>query len=311
MRISDKMLQSQSMNNLNKTRSELSSLQNQAATLKRVTKPSDDPTGMAKVLETRTENKKLEQFDKNIFFAKSFLDVTESTLAQLGDAVVRAKELALQAASDTNSGLPRQMIGSEVGQIFNSVVEMSNRKFGDRYIFAGYKTTATPFSGKGEYAGDDGNIRVQNLSGQYVPINLPGSMVFLGEGLSFDQSVSHNEESAPKTVEDLQKYKVDLIQSEFLKEEAKNTQEDVPLRGPANAAVGGELGDRAVAAQSYGVNIFSTISGLESALKTNDKTGVQASLDALDQALNQINLARAEIGGRINQLNASSEGIQK
>jgi flagellar hook-associated protein 3 FlgL len=51
--------------------------------------------------------------------------------------------------------------------------------------------------------------------------------------------------------------------------------------------------------------------GLEIALKTNDKEGIQQALEPLDQALNQVSLARAEVGGRVNQLNATSEGIQK
>ena len=59
------------------------------------------------------------------------------------------------------------------------------------------------------------------------------------------------------------------------------------------------------------MNIFNLMQGLEVALRTNDKYGIQDALEPLDQALTQINLARAEIGGRVNQLNASSDGNQK
>ena len=66
MRVTDKMTQTQVMNNIQKNRSELSNLQNQAATMKRVTKPSDDPVASAKILINRTENRNLEQFEKNM-----------------------------------------------------------------------------------------------------------------------------------------------------------------------------------------------------------------------------------------------------
>ncbi|MGZ3690614.1 MAG: flagellin, partial [Pseudobdellovibrio sp.] len=60
-----------------------------------------------------------------------------------------------------------------------------------------------------------------------------------------------------------------------------------------------------------GVNIFSLLQNLDVALKTNDKFAIQESLEPLDQALNQVNLMRAEIGGRLNVLNSAADGIHK
>ena len=313
MRVSDKMLQTQVMNNLNKNRTELSNLQNQAASLKQVTKPSDDPTGTAKILQNRTENKTLEQIDKNIFYGKAFLETTESTLSQLGEAVVRAKELAIQAANDTNGGLPREMIASEVEQIYGSLVEMSNRRFGDRFIFSGYKTTQAPFDTSGKYAGDDGQIQVQTLTGQFLPINLIGSQVFLGQDLSYGGAVNRDMK-IPQSVEELQTYKLNQIEKEFEKE---NLQENtIETRAPASLGgvqrVGGTAAsERDPVSGPRGVNIFQAISGLEASLRADDKLGIQQSLESLDEALNQVNLARAEVGGRVNQLNANNEGIQR
>jgi flagellar hook-associated protein 3 FlgL len=71
------------------------------------------------------------------------------------------------------------------------------------------------------------------------------------------------------------------------------------------------LGKKDPITGSEGVNIFSLIRGLDVAMKTNDKFAIQDALEPLDQALNQVNLVRAEIGGRVNQLNSTSDGIQK
>ena len=160
MRVTDKMNQAQVLNNIQKNRSELSNLQNQAATGKRITKPSDDPTAAAKVLSSRTEGKNLEQFDKGITNARSFLESTESTLAQLSDSLVRAKELALQGANDSNAGTSRSMIAIEIGQMYNAVVEMSNRRVGEKYMFGGHQTLKQPFDSDGKYHGDDGEIKI-------------------------------------------------------------------------------------------------------------------------------------------------------
>lgn len=308
MRVSDKMQQAQVLNNLNKNRTELSNLQNQASSLKKVTKPSDDPTGTSRILANRTDSSNMTQFDKNIFLGKSFLETTETVLSQMGDTIVRAKELALQAANDTNAGMPREMIASEVEQIYNSIVELSNRRFGERYIFAGHKTTEAPFTKDGKYMGDNGQIQIQNLEGQFMPINLVGSQVFLGEDLSYGGNVSR-EQNIPLTVEDLQKYKIDQIEAEFQKEEAQEHQ--LETRGPANVGSVQRISERDPVTNARGVNVFQTIMGLEAALRTNDKMGIQESLETLDQAMNQVNLARAEVGGRTNQLIATSESIQR
>lgn len=308
MRVSDKMNQNQFLSNVQKNRTELSSLQNQAATMKRINKPSDDPIGAAKALQNRTENKNLEQFDRNILFARSFLENSESTLSQLGEAVVRAKELALQGASDTNGGVPRQMISEEISQIYNSVVEMSNRRFGERYIFGGYQTTEAPFTKTGEFRGDNGQIQIQNHKGQFLPMNLSGAQIFLGEDLGYEGAIKRQWE-VPKTLEELQDYKISEVQKE-IEQDVKN-EDLLELRGPASVGRVQRLSETDPVNGAAGANIFSLITTLEAALRTNDKASIQSVLEPLDQALNQINLARAEVGGRLNQMNATSDGIQK
>ncbi|MBC7457737.1 MAG: flagellar hook-associated protein FlgL [Bdellovibrionaceae bacterium] len=308
MRISDKMNQNQFLNNVQKNRTELSSLQNQAATMKRINKPSDDPIGAAKALQNRTENKNLEQFDRNILFARSFLENSESTLSQLGEAVVRAKELAMQGANDTNGGVPRQMISEEVSQIYNSVVEMSNRRFGERYIFGGYQTTEAPFTKAGEFRGDNGQIQIQNHKGQFLPMNLSGAQIFLGENLGYEGAIKRQWE-VPKTLEELQDFKISEVQKE-IEHDVKN-EDLLELRGPASVGRVQRLSEKDPINGQAGANVFSLITTLEAALRTNDKIAIQSVLEPLDQALNQINLARAEVGGRLNQMNATSDGIQK
>ncbi len=308
MRVTDKMNQIQVMNNIQKNRSELSTLQNQAATMKRVNKPSDDPVAAAKILTNRTDNKNLEQFEKNVFFAKSFLETSEAALSQVGEALVRAKELAMQGATDTNGGAPREMISSEVAQIYSSLIEIGNRRSGERYIFGGHKTLTPPFNADGEYAGDDGEIKIQNQKGQYVSMNLTGQRVFLGQGVGTD-GVLRPPTVTPQSVQEVQQYKLSEADRQFQNQE--QAENKIETRGPASVGRIQRLGNVDPVTGGAGVNIFSLISGLDAALKTNDREGIQDALEPLDQALSQINLARADIGGRVNQLNATAEGIQK
>lgn len=308
MRITDKMSQNQVMTSIQKNRSELAQLQNQATTGKKVTTPSDDPMGATKVLVNRTELKNAEQFEKNIYSAKIFLDTSESTMSQLGEALIRTKELALQAASDTIGESQRTMIGSEVAQIYNSVLEISNRRLGERFLFGGTKTHIAPFNREGEYQGDDSEIKIQNQQGGFVAMNLTGDRIFLGRAIGKDDYIRQSD-SVPQDLDQLQGYK--LSETDRESENIQKLEDHIETRGPSSVGRAQSMGKADPISGGDGVNIFSLIRSLDVALKTNDKFAIQDILEPLDQALNQVNLVRAEIGGRVNQLNATLDGIQK
>jgi flagellar hook-associated protein 3 FlgL len=142
-------------------------------------------------------------------------------------------------------------------------------------------------------------------------MNLPGSQVFMGEGLGFSQTVQRDWD-IPKTLEDLQAFKLNNIEKQFQMEEEQ--QNMLETRGPASIGFGERFQtdpDADPVTGKKGVQIFSLVTGLEAALKTNDKQGIQDALEPLDIALNQINMARAEVGGRVSQMNATQEGLQK
>lgn len=308
MRITDKMSQNQVLNNIQKNRTELAQLQNQAATGKKITTPSDDPLSASKILTNRTDLKTIEQIEKNIFSAKIFLDTTESTLSQMGESLIRTKELALQAASDTVGESQREMIGSEVGQIYNAVLEMSNRRMGDRFLFGGSRTEAAPFNHDGEYLGNDGEMKIQNQQGNFVAMNLTGDRVFLGRAIGQSDYIRQPED-IPQDADQLQQYKIAEDEREF--QNSQKLEDHVETRGPASVGRVQGLGKSDPVTGGDGVNIFSLLRSLNVALKANDKIAIQEALEPLDQALSQINLVRAEVGGRINQLNAAADGIQK
>ena len=297
MRVADKMNHTQVISNLNKNRSELSTYQNQAALQKRITKPSDDPLGAARILESRTEIQGFEQFEKNILSTKAFIEFSEQSVGELGEHIIRLKELAVQQSSDGASGPEtRKMVAMEVEQIFGQMVNIGNRKFGDRYLFGGYKTTKAPFDMQGNYYGDDAEIEIPIDKDAKMVMNIPGSKVFLGKRIN--DPVGTTKELDPS-----------------LREDTSPVAPPAELRGPASTLQGALVDDPTVNNQGYwgpkSVNIFSTVRALETGLKTNDKNIIQNSLDFLDDALSQVNLARAELGSRVSVLNTGLDTIQK
>lgn len=317
MRVTDKMNFDQVTRNLQKNRTEMADLQNQAATQKKVTKPSDDPIASARILSMRSDDKTYQQFQKNMHHARSLLEATDTSLGEMSEVLMRLKELAIQQANDAGaSPETRRVVAEEVAQSFNQVIQIGNRKLGERYIFAGQKTTTSPFNQGGDYQGDDGDLKVQIHKDSFISANLPGDRVFLGKGIGKDGIIRPRSE-IPKGHEDLEIYK----KQEHLRRDQNFNQElnqdALILRQPANKSDANLLKTKNVnkvksdESEISGVNILKTIKDFEIALRVNDKKEVQEILDKLDSSISQVTQARAQVGARLQTLNLSFENIQK
>lgn len=310
MRIADKMGYNQVTTNLQKNRSDMSDLQNQAATQKRITKPSDDPSAAARVLNARTDERGSKQFVKNVDVARSFLEFTDQSLSELTESLTRAKELAIAQANDAGASPDtRRAVAAEIEQLYNQAVQIGNRKLGERYIFAGYRTTKPPFDISGEYHGDDGDMKVQINKDAFVAMNISGDKVFSGKGLGSDGLIRPGSE-VPHDTEELQEYQQKDLQRLQQNQQMKN--QPIELRAPAS--VEGREQKPATSVddpEQKGLNILKSLKDFQIALTTNDKEEIQASIDTMDQAITQVVNARAQVGARVASLNAATDSLQK
>lgn len=310
MRISDKMGFNQVNHNLQKNRGEVAEMQNQAAIQKRVTKPSDDPVAATKVIGARTEQNSNGQYIKNINVAKSFLDTTDVSLGEISEVLMRMKELSIAQANDAGSSREtRRVVAEEVAQAYNQLVQIGNRKLGDRYIFGGYKTTTAPFDHEGNYRGDSGDMRIQIDKEAFVAMNLPGNRLYFGEGLQKDGAMRSQNEN-PRDVEELQTYQQDRALQQI---EAQEAEEDVvKLRGPASESPRLGTGFKSeVEEGTQGINILQALKNFEIALRVNDKAALQESIDQMDFSITQVVQARAQVGSRLQAMNHTQEALQK
>jgi flagellar hook-associated protein 3 FlgL len=307
MRIADKMNYDQVNAGLQKNRTDLANLQNQAATQKRINKPSDDPLAATRLLATRTDLQGAQQFIKNINQAKSFVEFSEQSLSEMGDIILRAKELAISQSNDAsaNEGT-RRSTAAEIEQLRGQAIQVANRKMGDRFLFGGFRTNSAPFTPDGDYLGDGGEIQVAINRESKVPLNVPGNRVFLGES---------REARAPRVPEP------------SIEDTPGRSEPKIPVREPASQfpelrpsppqPEGAQAREQKVAEnisetwRSGGTNVFRVLSDLEVSLRANSKEGVQEALDRLDSALAQVVVARSEIGTRMSTLNSASENLSK
>ncbi len=301
MRVSDSMNYSNTKLSIGKNRSEMSELQTQAASQKRVNKPSDDPVGTTKLLSSRTETKTIDQYVKNLNVAQEFLNFTDQSLDELTQVYMRAKELALSQANDPSAGdLTRKAVAQEVKQLYNQALQIANRKLGNRFIFGGYNTTSKPFLNDGSYKGDRGDMMIEINKGSYVSMNLPGDIVFLGR-------------DAKKTgVTDPMDVPQDNLQ-ELQRQEQENQlhENETSVRGPAGEQLTSEFQQKEYEVFFEGENIFKVLSDLEIGLSANDKYTIQDTIERIDTSMDQIVHARAKVGSRVMNLSNTMESLQK
>jgi len=145
MRVSNRFLYYQLVNDINESTEKMFKLNGQISSGKRIDSPSEDPLGLANVLIYRTELNELDEFKKSIDMANGWLSSTDSILQDTDDLLSRAAELAVQHASATSNNELRQGAAAEIKEIRHMVLSHANAKYGNKYMFGGTQTQTSPF----------------------------------------------------------------------------------------------------------------------------------------------------------------------
>ena len=145
MRVTQQMLFDRYVFNLNSSLTSLMDLNVKAQTQKQINKPSDDPTGFARILDHRDTLRSLEQYKENISTAKGWLGNADEALMQTSTLITRAKELATQAASGTYDENNREQISYELRSLFEQMVGLANTDFEGKSLFAGHQVDEPAF----------------------------------------------------------------------------------------------------------------------------------------------------------------------
>ena len=209
MRVTNKVMTSTVAVNLFKNIEQLFKTQNKLSSGKKISKPSDDPIGMGRVLDYRKTICTIDQYNGNIAHGESWLNTTDLTLDAVGDLLIRAKELALSQANATANADTMKFVAGEVESIYDHLLQLANTKLGKSYIFAGHKTDTPPFSQDASYDGDNGDIKIIVGENVEIGINTDGEELFLSEvnifevlkelkvGLEANDSVAISDQMGP------------------------------------------------------------------------------------------------------------------
>lgn len=144
MRITTKMMTNNMLGNINKNKVNMTNLEEQYSTGKKIQKPSDDPIVTVRALKLRTNISELEQYyEKNIPDAKSWMDVTESALSTVNSLLSKMNGYCVQGSTDTLTASDRSAISANLKQLKDQIYQEGNTNYAGRYVFTGFKTDST------------------------------------------------------------------------------------------------------------------------------------------------------------------------
>ncbi|MGY0581609.1 MAG: flagellar hook-associated protein FlgL [Paraglaciecola chathamensis] len=186
MRISTGQLYDRSIRAVLDNQDDLSDVQQQLSTGKKLLRPSDDPVGSAQVIRLTEEIDLIAQYNKNNNLLTNSIEQEETILGNVTDNIQRARQLMIQAGNGILDVDDRKAIAIEIGQIRDQIFDaMNSQSANGEYIFAGYQSATPAFSynagasgNKYAFEGDEGlnEIRISNTFS--LAMNNSGQTVF-------------------------------------------------------------------------------------------------------------------------------------
>lgn len=162
MRVTDSLMSKSFLRNLSANTSNVMKYQNQLSTLKEVSKPSDDPLKVSKILDLNNSIIQNDQYKTTINDAIQWTNVQDSALSSATESMQRIKTLIQYSANGTLSHEDRQANKAEIESEIQGTVDALNTNFGGRYVFAGMNTTEKPFVIDKDDAGEITGITYNN-----------------------------------------------------------------------------------------------------------------------------------------------------
>lgn len=142
MRVTNQMMTNSALLQVNKNMNNMSKLEQQYNSQKKIQLPSDDPIIAVRALKFRTNLSELNQYlEKNIPDATNWMSVTEEALGSITSVIQEiAGNLCVQGAQDTLSAENRNSIATTLKEYRTIIAQEGNGNFAGRYVFTGYKT---------------------------------------------------------------------------------------------------------------------------------------------------------------------------
>jgi flagellar hook-associated protein 3 FlgL len=182
MRLSTNMIFDQSVAQLQQQQTNIFKLQEQIASGRRLSSPSDDPIAAAQAVKVSGALARSEQFTTNRQAANTSLQRAEVAVRSVSTLLQDVREVALQASNGALVDSDRAALATEMRSQLGELFMLANgRDENGDFIFAGNQSSQAPFvqtNGGAQYVGDQGQRLIQVADARQVKVNLAGWQIF-------------------------------------------------------------------------------------------------------------------------------------
>ena len=184
MQISTNQLFDRATSQLSNLQSDLAVSQAKIAAQKQVLNPSAAPDQAAAIARFKSVLSRQDSYVKSLDNLNSRLAIQDSTLSNASDALIRIKELTIEANDATNDPISRKLLAGEMKAMRDQLLSLANSTdTNGKFIYSGSRMTTPPFAadaqGQITYQGDQTRMLQAIGDQRNVAMNQPGSQVFV------------------------------------------------------------------------------------------------------------------------------------
>ncbi|MCX7817059.1 MAG: flagellar hook-associated protein FlgL [Syntrophales bacterium] len=345
LRVTDSMKYFTILDNIFYANERYNNVMAKLSSLKEINKISDNPLGASQLLDLKQTENDVDMYSRSINNANTWLKETESKLSSISDLLTRVSEIVMSQVSATANSTSRRIAAQEIQEVYGEILSLANAKLGDRYIFGGSRDDTVPFVGGWSEAYVDTPVGAKDnkytgslsVTGAFTGVKNRTIVVRIVHGgneeeatykLSTDGGKTWSEESAPGELSD----GIDLGEGLVLIFEPGEFAEGDTfyVRAYAPGNFRGDLEEQCIAVSknakfSYSISgaevftkqgggkveVFKLLADIKTALEENDEKRLSELLPDLGAAQNQVNIAIASCGAKMNRLEIAKSSLDQ
>lgn len=170
-RVSDPLKNQRPLSQLNADQVALQRSFDQMSTGLRVSKISDDPAAAGRAITLQRGIHRSEQLSRNANVTRSFYAGTDQALSTLGDLLIDARGVTVEAAQNVLTNTERDALASTLDQAIRTAVSAANTVFRDHQLLGGHLQSQSALAFQDAYVVFQGNEAVgQTFTSGYSPI---------------------------------------------------------------------------------------------------------------------------------------------
>jgi flagellar hook-associated protein 3 FlgL len=145
-RITSLMTTQRVLDNINNVQDQLATTQQQLATGRRISQPSDDPYGASLAIQLNNNLSGLNNYANNVTDGTAWTSAADTAMQNIQSMLQRAQELTVGASNGNQSPTDLASTAAEINQLTDAIKQEANAQYNGQYVFSGTATGTQPYS---------------------------------------------------------------------------------------------------------------------------------------------------------------------